>query len=116
MIKDLGQSKYRFVVSVGGRADRKRYCKTVTHKGGKKALQKMYDEFEAECQKTPLTDITVKDLLESYVTHCKTLGRKATTLHGYEVTAERCYSLLGGILAKNLTAYRLEKFVAEMGI
>ena len=115
MIKDLGQSKYRFVVSVGGRADRKRYCKTVTHKGGKKALQKMYDEFEAECQKTPLTDITVKDLLESYVLHCKTLGRKATTIHGYEVTAERCYPLLGTILAKSLTTYRLEKFIAEMG-
>lgn len=114
MIKDLGQNKYRFVVSVGGRADRKRYCKTVTHKGGKKALQKMYDEFEAECQKTPLTDITVKDLLESYVLHCKTLGRKATTIHGYQVTAERCYPLLGTILAKSLTTYRLEKFVAEM--
>ena len=115
MIKDLGQNKYRFIVSVGGRTDRKRYCKTVTHKGGKKALQKMYDEFEAECQKTPLTDITVKDLLESYVSHCKTLGRKATTIHGYQVTAERCYSLLGTILAKSLTTYRLEKFVAEMG-
>ena len=115
MIKDLGQNRYRFVVSVGGRADRKRYCKTVTHKGGKKALQKMYDEFEAECQKTPLTDITVKDLLESYVLHCKTLGRKATTIHGYEVTAERCYPLLGTILAKSLTTYRLEKFIAEMG-
>ena len=115
MIKDLGQNKYRFIVSVGGRADRKRYCKTVTHKGGKKALQKMYDEFEAECQKTPLSDITVKDLLESYVSHCKTLGRKATTIHGYQVTAERCYPLLGTILAKSLTTYRLEKFIAEMG-
>ena len=115
MIKDLGQNKYRLIVSVGGRADRKRYCKTVTHKGGKKALQKMYDEFEAECQKTPLTDITVKDLLESYVLHCKTLGRKATTIHGYEITAERCYPLIGAILAKSLTTYRLEKFVAEMG-
>lgn len=115
MIKDLGQNKYRFIVSVGGRADRKRYCKTVTHKGGKRALQKLYDEFEAECQATPLLDITVKDLLESYVSHCKTLGRKATTIHGYEVTAERCYSSIGTILAKNLTTYRLERFVAEMG-
>ena len=115
MIKELEKGKARLIVSVGGRADRKRYCKTVTHKGGKKALQKMYDEFEAECQKTPLTDITVKDLLESYVSHCKTLGRKATTIHGYQVTAERCYSLLGTILAKSLTTYRLEKFVAEMG-
>ena len=115
MIKSLGQNKYRFIVSVGSRADRRRFCKTVTHKGGKKALQKLYDEFEAKCQNEPLSDITVKDLLESYVSHCKTLGRKATTIHGYEVIAERCYPSVGTILAKSLTTYRLEKFVAEMG-
>ena len=115
MIKDLGQNKYRFIVSVGGRTDRRRFCKTITHKGGKRALQKLYDEFEAECQNEPLTDITVKDLLKSYVSNCKTLGRKATTIHGYEITAERCYPLIGAILAKSLTTYRLEKFVAEMG-
>lgn len=114
MIKELEKGKARLIVSVGGRADRRRYCKTVTYKT-KKELKKLYDEFEAECQKTPLSDITVKDLLESYVSHCRTLGRKATTIHGYEVTAERCYSLLGTILAKSLTTYRLEKFVAEMG-
>lgn len=114
MIKELEKGKARLIVSVGGRADRKRFCKTVTYKT-KKELKKLYDEFEAECQKTPLTDITIKDLLESYVSHCKTLGRKATTIHGYQVTAERCYSLLGTILAKSLTTYRLEKFVAEMG-
>lgn len=113
MIKELEKGKARLIVSVGGRADRKRYCKTVTYKT-KKELKKLYDEFEAECQKTPLTDITVKDLLESYVSHCKTLGRKATTIHGYQVTAERCYPLLGTVLAKSLTTYRLEKFVAEM--
>lgn len=115
MIKELGQNKYRFIVSVGGRTDRRRFCKTITHKGGKKALQKLYDEFEAECQNEPLTDITVKDLLESYVSHCKTLGRKAETIRGYQTTAKRCYPLIGAILAKSLTTYRLEKFVAQMG-
>ena len=114
MIKELEKGKARLIVSVGGRAERKRFCKTVTYKT-KKELKKLYDEFEAECQNEPLSDITVKDLLESYVSHCKTLGRKATTIHGYEVTAERCYSSIGTILAKNLTTYRLEKFVAEMG-
>lgn len=113
MIKELEKGKARLVVSVGGRADRKRYCKTVTYKT-KKELKKLYDEFEAECQKTPLTDITVKDLLESYVSHCKTLGRKAETIRGYKTTAKRCYSSIGGILAKKLTTYHLEKFVAEM--
>ena len=114
MIKELEKGKARLIVSVGGRTDRRRFCKTVTYKT-KRELKKLYDEFEAECQNEPLSDITVKDLLKSYVSHCKTLGRKATTIHGYEVTAERCYPLIGTILAKDLTTYRLEKFVAEMG-
>ena len=114
MIKELVKGKARLIVSVGGRTDRRRFCRTVTYKT-KKELKKLYDDFEAECQKMPLTDITVRDLLESYIAYCRTLGRKATTLHGYEVTAERCYPLIGAILAKSLTTYRLEKFVAEMG-
>lgn len=114
MIKELGKGKARLIVSVGGRTDRRRFCKTVTYQT-KKELRKLYSDFEAECQKMPLTDITVRDLLESYIAYCRTLGRKATTLHGYEVTAERCYPLIGAILAKSLTTYRLEKFVAEMG-
>lgn len=113
MIQELGKGKARLIVSVGGRTDRKRFCKTVTYKT-KKELKKLYDDFEAECRSTPSSDITVKDLLESYVSHCSTIGRKATTIRGYRVTAERCYSSVGKILAKDLSAYRLEKFVAEM--
>ena len=114
MIEEISKGKARLIVSVGGRADRRRFCKTVTYKT-KKELKKLYEEFEAECQDAPLTDITVKDLLESYIAYCRTLGRKVTTIHGYEVTAGRCYPLIGTILAKSLTTYRLEKFVAEMG-
>ena len=115
MIEELGKGKYRFIVSVGGRADRKRFCKTITHKGGKKELKKLYDEFEEECRQLPPTDITVQDLLESYIAYCRTLGRKPTTIRGYRIASERCYPLIGDILAKSLTTYRLEKFVAEMG-
>lgn len=114
MIKELEKGKARLIVSVGGRADRRRFCKTVTYKT-KKELKKLYEDFEAECQNTPLTDITVKDLLESYIAYCRTLGRKPTTLRGYRIVAERCYPLIGTILAKSLTTYRLEKFIAQMG-
>ena len=114
MIQEIEKGKARLIVSVGGRADRRRFCKTVTYKT-KKELKKLYEDFEAECQNTPLTDITVQDLLESYIAYCRTLGRKPTTLRGYRVTAGRCYPLIGTILAKSLTTYRLEKFVAEMG-
>ena len=114
MIQEVSKGKARLIVSVGGRADRRRFCKTVTYKT-KKELKKLYEDFEAECQNAPLTDITVQDLLESYIAYCRTLGRKPTTLRGYRIVAERCYPLIGTILAKSLTTYRLEKFVAEMG-
>lgn len=114
MIKELGKGKYRFIVSVGGRENRRRYTRTITHKGGKRELQRLYSDFEAECRKTPLSDITVRDLLESYLAYARTLGRKATTLRGYQTAAERIYSSVGTTLAKDCTTYRLEKFVASM--
>ena len=113
MIKELGKGKARLIVSVGGRDNRRRFTKTVEYRT-KKELRQMYTDFEAECEKTPLTDITIRDLLESYIAYCRTLGRKATTIKGYETTAERCYTPIGEILAKKGTTYQLEKFVAEM--
>lgn len=113
MIKELGKGKARLIVSVGGRENRRRYTKTVEY-ANKKELRQMYVEFEAECEKTPLSDITVSDLLDSYIAYCRTLGRKATTIKGYEVVAERCQTPIGTILAKKCTTYQLEKFVAEM--
>lgn len=113
MIKELGKGKARLIVSVGGRENRRRFTKTVEYTS-KKELRQMYVEFEAECEKTPLSDITVRDLLDSYIAYCRTLGRKATTIKGYEVVAERCYTPIGMISAKKCTTYQLEKFVAEM--
>lgn len=114
MIQEIEKGKARLIVSVGGRADRRRFCKTVTYKT-KKELKQLYNDFEEECRQLPPTDITVQDLLESYIAYCRTLGRKATTLRGYKVTAERCYEPIGAISAQSLTTYRLEKFIAEMG-
>lgn len=114
MIEPLGQNKFRFIVSIGSGKNRQRFCKTIEHKGGKKALQALYDEFEDECEKKPKTNITVKGLLEMYIKHMKVLGRKQTTIHGYEVCAERLYPLLEGILARDCTTARLEEKIAEM--
>lgn len=113
MIQDLGKGKYRFVVNIGSGQNRRRLSKTVECKG-KKEAKKLYAEFEAECQQDPLTDITVKQLIEDYIDHCKALGRKATTIRGYEIAVERIYSSVDKILAKDCTTYRLEKIVAQM--
>ena len=113
MIKELRKGKARLIVSVGSRDNRRRFTKTVEYRT-KKELRQMYTDFEAECERTPPSDITVRDLLESYIAYCRTLGRKATTIKGYETTAARCYTPIGETLAKKGTTYQLEKFVAEM--
>lgn len=114
MIKKVGKDKYRFIVNIGSGANRRRPSTTITHKGGKKELQRLYDEFAAECENEPIAELTVKELLESYINHCRVLGRKAETIRGYKTTAGRFYQPLGTILAKDLTTYHLEKFVAQM--
>ena len=115
MIKKVGQNKYQFVVSIGSGANRRRPSKTITFKGGKKELQKLYEAFEEECKNTePTTDITVKELVDDYIAYCKTLGRKPTTIRGYEIAVGRLQPSVERTLAKNCTTYQLEKFVAEM--
>lgn len=114
MIKDLGNHRYRFYVSIGGRSDRHRFSKTITHKGGKRELERLYNEFVRECEDAPAEEISVRDLLESYIAYCRTLGRKGTTIHGYEIASERLVRPVGEIKAKSLTTYRLEKEVALM--
>ena len=113
MIQDLGKGKYRFIVSAGSGQNRRRFCKTIECKG-KREANRLYAEFEAECQQDPLTDITVKQLIEDYIDHCEALGRKATTIRGYRIAVERIYPSVDKILAKDCTTYRLETIVAQM--
>ena len=114
MIQQIEKNKYRFVVSVGSKSRRRRYTKTVIHNGGKKGLQSLYDEFENECKQRPYTDVTVRDLLDMYIAHMKVLGRKQTTIHGYDICVERLQPLVGEILAQYLTTARLEQKMAVM--
>lgn len=115
MITKVGKDRYQFVVSIGSGANRRRPSKTITFKGGKKELQRLYEEFEEECKNTePTTDITVKELVDDYIAYCKALGRKPTTIRGYEIAVGRLQPSVERTLAKNCTTYQLEKFVAEM--
>lgn len=114
MIQELGKGKARLIVSFGSGDNRQRFCKTVTYKT-KKELKQMYEDFEEECKNTePTSDITVKELVDSYIAYCKALGRKKTTLNGYRIASQRLQPSVERTLAKNCTTYQLEKFVAEM--
>ena len=114
MIKELGQNRYRFIVSVGSGSNRKKYTKTVTHTGGKKALQKLYDEFENEIRQNPASDMTVQQLLDVYVEHCRTLGRKAETLRGYKLCEKRLNPSLKRLKVKDCTPLQIDREIARM--
>lgn len=101
MIKQISKNKYRLIISQGSGASRRKFTKTVTFDGGKKALRKLYDEFEAEVlSSAPTSDITIGELLNSYIDHIRTLNRKHTTIHGYEVAVKRFQSRFKAIKAK----------------
>lgn len=113
MIEELGRNRARLIVSIGSRGNRRRFCKTVEYKT-KRELKKLYQAFEEECAKRPQTDITVKGLLDKYIVHMRTMGRRETTLHGYQTCVKRLQPLIDGILAQDLTTAQLEEKIALM--
>ena len=115
MIETLGKNKYRFIVNIGSGATRRRVTKTITFDGGKKALKKLYDEFEesALAQK-PLSDITIEELLDSHIAFVETIGRKQTTIRGYRKCVQRLDCRFKNIKAKDCTTYQIEKEITRM--
>ena len=113
MIEVLSKNKAKLIVSMGSGADRKRKSKTVTFTS-KRELERMHQRFIDEVHHNPLIDTTVAELLESYINGRKVLGVKQTTLHGYEVVAERLYSRFKGIKATDLTSYQVQTFINDM--
>lgn len=113
MIKDLGNHKARLIVNVGSGADRIRKTTTVTYKN-KTELKRLYNEFEAEARRDPLTGISVVGLVEAYINKRKMLGVKPSTLVGYNATLKRLEEEFSGIVASELTTYRIEEYVTRV--
>ena len=114
MIKQISKDKYRFIVSVGSGDARKKFTKTVTHNGGKKALQKLYTDFENEVRQNPSSTMTIEQMINAYVEHCEVLGRKAETLRGYRMCEKRLQPSLKRTLAKKCTPLQIDKEIASM--
>ena len=114
-IKILGKNKAQLIVSTGStsKGTRKRHTKTVTFKK-KKELEKMYQHFEDEVRRNPLVDVTVDALLEGYISNAELRSLSANTIHGYKSAKKRIISRFEGILARSLTTYQIEDFVAQM--
>lgn len=112
MIEYIDKKKARLIISVGGRKDRKRVYKTITYKG-KKDAERQHDDFKRLVLSEGLPDdITVKELLDWYISTSEGMGARPTTIQGYKSTAKRLNSAFGGVKAGALTTYRIEKDIA----
>lgn len=113
-IRYLSKTKAKLIVSVGStsKGTRRQYAKTVTIKG-KKDAKEQYDAFEKEVKDLAADVGTVAELLDDYIYMQRIKGLKETTLTGYESYAKRLKSSFKGILAKDLTPYQIDKFIAS---
>lgn len=113
MIEYISKGKAKLVVSVGSGANRRRKAKTVTYTT-KKELERMHQKFEDEVRHNPYVDTTVEELVDAYIANRKIVGLKATTERGYNVAKERIIPVLGDFIAREVTAYQVECFIADM--
>lgn len=113
MIEYLGKGKAKLIVSVGSGEHRRRKSKTVTYTS-KRELERMHQRYEDEVRHNPLIDTTVEELIDSYIENRKIVGLKATTERGYKCARERIIPAMGRFVAREVTTYQIECFVADM--
>lgn len=113
MIEYISKGKAKLIVSVGSGDNRRRKAKTVTYTT-KKELERMHQKFEDEVRHNPYIDTTVEELIDAYIENRKIVGLKATTERGYNTAKNRIISVLGSYNAREVTAYQVECFIADM--
>ena len=113
MIEYLSKGKAKLIVSVGSGETRRRKSKTVYY-SSKKELNEIHRRFEDEVRHNPYVDTTVEELIDHYIANKKMRGLKTTTERGYNTAKERVISAMGSFKAREVSAYQVECFVAEM--
>lgn len=113
MIEYLGNNRAKLIVEIGNGSKRRRKTKTVTYQK-KRDVPAMYRAFEDEVRHNPLIDTKVTELVAAYIKNRKIVGIKATTEVGYRTAENRIKSAFEGVLAKDLTTYQIDEFIADM--
>lgn len=113
MIEYLSKGKAKLIVSVGSGANRRRKAKTVSYTS-KRELERMHRKFEDEVRHNPYIDTTVEELIDAYIENGIIMGLKATTVRGYKVDRNRIIPFMGNFIAREVTTYQVECFVADM--
>ena len=113
MIEYISKGKAKLIISVGSGKTRRRKSKVVTY-NTKRELEQMHRRFEDEVRHNPFIDTTVEELIDHYISNRKMCGLKATTERGYITAKDRIIPVMGDFIAREVTAYQVECFVAEM--
>ena len=113
MIEYIGKGKAKLTVSIGSGEHRRRKSKTVSYTN-KKELERLHQKFEDEVRHNPYIDTTVEELIDHYIENKKMCGMKATTERGYNHAKERIISFMGDFIAREVTPYQVECFVADL--
>lgn len=110
-IRQVGKNKYQLVVDYyDDSGKRRRRTKTITCNGKKEARARLA-EFEASWDDKLPSSLTVGQLVKDYIDSREIKGAKANTLKGYNSILRRLNEDVGGLSARDLTTYQIEKYV-----
>ena len=114
MIKYIDRKTAKLVVSFGSGSSRTRRTKKITYKN-KRDAKRQYDEFKekVKAERTINKDLTVEGLLDWYITRFETNGGKETTVRAYKVAKSAIVRYFKQDKAKDITLYRVERFIAS---
>lgn len=117
-IEYLGNHKCRLVVYNGSDENGKpnRNVKTVTYIN-KKDAKNQYDTFKREIDEgeEPIGNaIRLSQLMDDVIASMERKGLKATTIRGYKIAKSRIKDTLGNPVAKEITPYMIDKWIAKL--
>jgi integrase len=112
-IEYIDRHKAKLIVNIGTGANRRRRTKLIEYKN-KRDAQRQFLEFESLVRITEPQDALVSQVIASYIAFKESNGAEATTIRGYKACEKRLNSRFERVLARSLTTYQVEDFVAEM--
>jgi len=114
MIQYIDRKTAKLIVSFGSGENRTRRTKKITYKN-KRDAERQYREFEdkVKAERTINKELTVKGLLDWYITRFEINGGKETTVRAYKVQKTAIVKYFKQQKAKDVSLYNVERFVAS---
>src|ERR1035437_5653551 len=118
----IGPTKVQLRIWVPTENDRRRETKVVKvpdrEHGGRGKAKEELEKFIAEvAQRASVPTgptVTVADMLDAYLVHCKRIGRTQSTIESYEHATRRVPATLGALPLAKLTSRDLDAFCGDL--